>query len=227
MAEKILILGGTREASDLAAELVAAGHDVTTSLAGRTREPAPIAGKTRIGGFGGADKLADYLRAGKFTQLIDATHPFATRISANAKRAAELAGVAFEQRTRSPWQRQPGDHWIEVASLEAARDILPSGASVLLAIGGQHLGAIAGRDDIHFVIRRVDPPDRPNAFANCDWVIGRPGDVDDEIRLLRNKRITHIVCRNSGGDASYAKIEAARQLGIPVVIVAPPDAGRE
>ena len=221
MPEKILILGGTAEAAKLAVELVAAGHDVTTSLAGRTREPVPVAGKTRIGGFGGADGLAQYLRVEKFGRLIDATHPFAQRISANAKRAAELAGIAFEQHVRPAWPRQPGDNWIEVSSLEQARDALPSGAQVLLAIGSQYLQIFSTRADVHFVIRRIDPPG-PLPFEDYELVIARPGTIDEETTLLRGKRITHVVCRNSGGDAAYAKIEAARELGIPVIMIARP-----
>jgi len=222
VAEKILILGGTAEAAKLAKELVTAGHDVTTSLAGRTREPAPVAGKTRIGGFGGAGGLAQYLRAEKFDRLIDATHPFAQRISADAKRAAELAGIAFDQHVRPAWPRRPGDNWIEVASLDEARDALPSGAQVLLAIGSQYLQVFSTRADVHFVIRRIDPPEPPLPFEDYELVIARPGNMDEETTLLRSKRITHVVCRNSGGDAAYAKIEAARELGIPVVIVARP-----
>jgi precorrin-6A/cobalt-precorrin-6A reductase len=222
VAEKILILGGTAEATRLAADLVAAGHDVTTSLAGRTREPRPVAGKVRVGGFGGVDGLAAYLRAENFERLIDATHPFATRISANAKRAAAIVGIPFEQHSRAQWTREPEDNWIEVASLEQARDALPAGARVLLAIGSQHLEIFRPRKDVHFVIRRIDPPEQDLGFADCALIIGRPGNMDEEIALLRDKRITHIVCRNSGGDTGYAKIEAARKLGIAVAIVSRP-----
>ena len=223
--EKILILGGTREAANLAAELVAAGHDVTTSLAGRTAEPEPVAGKTRIGGFSGngrsgTEGLADWLTENGFTRLIDATHPFAKQISENAETAARLTGIAFEQRTRQPWQKQPGDTWIEVASLEEARDAIPANARVLLALGSQHITPFATRPDVHFVIRMVDPPAIPLPFASHELVLGKPSSmVAEEKALLQRHGITHIVCRNSGGSGAYAKIEAARALGLPVIMV--------
>jgi precorrin-6A/cobalt-precorrin-6A reductase len=220
MAERILILGGTREAAELAAELVAQGHDVTTSLAGRTREPEPVAGKLRTGGFGGAAGLAAYLVANAFTRLIDATHPFAKQISANAAEAAKNAGVELETRTREPWRREPGDNWIEVETLEAARDALPPGASALLALGSQHIAPFASRGDVRFVVRMVDPPHEPVPLPNHELVIGKPGDTPEaESQLLKRYAITHLVCRNSGGARSHAKIAAARILGLPVVIV--------
>ena len=223
--EKILILGGTREAVELAAELVAAGHDVTTSLAGRTAEPEPVAGEIRTGGFSGNGKsgtegLAGWLTENGFTRLIDATHPFAKQISANAEAAARLSGITFEQRTRQPWQRQTGDTWIEVASLEEARDTIPANARVLLALGSQHIAPFATRADAHFVIRMVDPPAVPLPFASHELVLGKPSSKAAEEKTLPQRHgITHILCRNSGGSGAYAKIEAARELGLPVIMI--------
>ncbi|MCG6859441.1 MAG: cobalt-precorrin-6A reductase [Salaquimonas sp.] len=224
MSEIVLILGGTKEAAELAVSLVAEHPDwrVITSLAGRTREPAPLAGETRIGGFGGADGLAEYLRTEGVTRLIDATHPFARQISKNARLATEKAGVPLETVTRPPWQKQPGDLWVEVNSLEKARDELPSGARVLLALGSQHISVFASRADVHFLVRMVDPPAEPLPLADHELVIGKPGNVSEEKALLAAHRISHIVSRNSGGAASYAKIEAARQMGITVVMVERP-----
>jgi len=224
MNETVLILGGTREAAQLAARLVAEhpGWRVISSLAGRTNAPAALPGETRIGGFGGAQGLATYLRAEGVTRLIDATHPYATAISANARRAARLAGVPLEVVTRKPWARQAGDDWTEVASLEAARDALPAGARVLLAIGSQHVAAFAGRPDVFFLARMVDPPATPLPLAEHEVIAAPPGDAEAETALLREKRISHIVCRNSGGDAGYAKIEAARKLGVCVVMIGRP-----
>lgn len=223
--ETILILGGTREAAALAAELIAAQPDwrVITSLAGRTKEPAPLAGEVQSGGFGGADGLAAYLRAEGITRLIDATHPFARRISANARAAAEATGVPLEVRTRQPWTRELGDNWIEVASLEQARDSIPAKARVLLALGSQHIGLFAARADVHFVVRMVDAPAEPLPLSDHELVIGRPGDAVAEAALLKAHRITHIVCRNSGGAGAYAKIEAARMMGIPVIMLQRPE----
>jgi precorrin-6A/cobalt-precorrin-6A reductase len=221
--EIILILGGTREAAELAAELVAANPQarIITSLAGRTREPAPVSGDVRSGGFGGVDGLARYLRQTGVTRLIDATHPFARRISANARTAAGIAGVPLEIQTRRPWPRQSGDIWIEVETLEAARDAIPARARVLLALGSQHIGLFATRDDVHFVVRMIDPPETPLTLPDHTLVLGRPGGTAAvETMLLLAHSITHVVCRNSGGAAAYAKIEAARQLRLPVIMIA-------
>jgi precorrin-6A/cobalt-precorrin-6A reductase len=221
-AETVLILGGTKEAAALAAELVAAHPDwrVITSLAGRTREPKPVAGEVRIGGFGGAEALADYLTREHITRFIDATHPFARQISANAKRAAALTGTPLEVRTRPPWQKHPGDNWLEFTSLEEARDALPPAARVLLALGSQHIAPFAARDDVHYVVRMVDAPERKLTLPDHELVIGKPGDVEAEAALLRRHGITHIVCRNSGGDGAYAKIEAARRMAVTVHLIA-------
>jgi precorrin-6A/cobalt-precorrin-6A reductase len=224
--ETILILGGTREAAELARALVTEHPEarIITSLAGRTREPAPLAGEVRTGGFGGIDGLVSYLAENKVTHLIDATHPFARQISANALEAARLTGVPLEIRTRKPWARQPGDIWTEVESLEHARDAIPPGARVLLALGSQHIGLFAARDDVHFVVRMIDPPEAPLDLPDHALVLGRPGDTAAiETMLLIAHSITHIVCRNSGGEAAYAKIEAARELGLPVIIVSQQD----
>ncbi len=218
--EKILILGGTREAADLARELVSTGLDVTTSLAGRTKEPAPVEGKLRIGGFGGAEGLAAYLKEEGFTRVIDATHPFAKTISANALKACETAALPLDIRTRAPWQKQPGDLWTEVATLEDAAKALPENARVLLALGRQYLDAFLARTDCHFVIRMVDPPESPLAFASQEILTAKPSsDPEEEAALFHNHAINHIVCRNSGGAGAYAKIIAARNLGVPVVMV--------
>lgn len=220
--ETILILGGTREAADLARDLVASRPEarVITSLAGRTREPAPVAGEVRTGGFGGTRGLARFLADNAVTRLIDATHPFARQISANAATAATIAGVALEVRSRQPWQRQPADDWIEVATLTEARDAIPPDARVLLALGSQHIDLFRTRDDVHFVVRMVDPPGAPLALPDHTLVLGRPGDTAAvETMLLVTHAITHIVCRNSGGTAAYAKIEAARQMRMPVILI--------
>lgn len=223
MTDRILILGGTREASVLADELVQAGHDVTTSLAGRTREPAPVSGKLRMGGFGGAQGLAAFLATENFDRLIDATHPFAKQISANAKLAAKSIGIALEIRGRPPWIRQTGDQWIEVKSLEQAKNAITKDSRVLLALGSQHIEIFASRSDVHFIVRMVDPPAQPLPLPDHEIVIGRPGDLQAEKSLLQSKRINLIVCRNSGGLGAYAKIEAARELRLPVIMIGQPE----
>ncbi|EKF59725.1 cobalt-precorrin-6x reductase [Agrobacterium albertimagni AOL15] len=218
--QKVLILGGTAEARLLAERLIAEGHLVTTSLAGRTNDPILPAGAVRIGGFGGAEGLAVYLRTEGFDRMIDATHPFARRISENAIKAAAISGVPLEQRLRPRWQKQPGDRWRSVTTLEAAAEVLPSGATVFLALGRQYLDAFVGRDDCRFVVRMVDAPEMPLAFADYTLVLGKPAsDPDREADLFTAYGVTHLVCRNSGGPAGYAKILAARRLALPVVML--------
>ncbi|MBT8389623.1 MAG: precorrin-6A/cobalt-precorrin-6A reductase, partial [Altererythrobacter sp.] len=141
MTNVVLILGGTREAAQLAQKLAEENPKarIISSLAGRTREPKPIAGEIRIGGFGGADGLAKFIRKINVTRLIDATHPFAVNISRNAAIAAENTGIVFEIRQRAPWPKLKGDDWQEVEDLEAACAAIPAQAKVLLALGSQHI----------------------------------------------------------------------------------------
>ncbi len=220
MAKKILILGGTKEAAELAKELVSDGHDVTTSLAGRTKEPLPITGKTRIGGFGGAQGLAEYLMLEKVEHLIDATHPFAKQISKNAVEAAKLTSVQFEIRTRKPWEKKEDDLWQEVATLGEALHAIPSGARVLLALGSQYIDIFAARSDVFYLVRMVDPPTKPLKLPNHEILLGKPStDWQIEQSVLTQNNLTHIVCRNSGGQGAYAKIQAASALQLPVIIV--------
>ncbi|MEL6919499.1 MAG: cobalt-precorrin-6A reductase [Pseudomonadota bacterium] len=225
MAEKFLVLGGTKEAAELAEQLVAQhGADaVISSLAGRTKEPKPVAGHVRIGGYGGVEGLIDYLQRESITRVIDATHPFAKQISANAKAACAKAAVPLDIRTRQPWQRQTGDHWIEVEDLNVAVDTIPSGARALLALGSQHIAIFAKRHDVHFTVRLVDAPENPLPLPQHTTILGIPPvSWRDELAILQSNKITHIICRNSGGEGAYAKIKAARYLGLPVIIVKRP-----
>jgi precorrin-6A/cobalt-precorrin-6A reductase len=223
VSDKILILGGTKEAAELAKVLTAAGHQTITSLAGRTREPRPVAGTTRIGGFGGAEKLAKWIEDNNITRIIDATHPFATKISRNAKTASEISGVNLERRTRQPWQQVKGDIWHQMETLEQAAQVVPANARVLLALGSQYLSAFATRQDVHFVVRMVDSPETPPELKSHELVLGRPSvDWIEEAEMLKQHGITHIVCRNSGGSGAFAKIVAARELAIPVIIIKMP-----
>ncbi|MBV2186331.1 MAG: cobalt-precorrin-6A reductase [Rhizobium sp.] len=218
---KVLILGGTAEALALAQTLVAAGDvSVITSLAGRTAEPVLPPGEVRVGGFGGADGLAAYIRAHGISRVIDATHPFARRISENAIRATTETGVPLEHLVRPGWERQRDDRWQEVSSLEEAARALPAGATVFLALGRQYLDAFVARGDCRFVIRMVDAPERPLPIADHALILGKPSaDPAHEAELFAAHGITHLVCRNSGGASGYGKIAAARQMGIPVIMI--------
>ncbi len=225
VARRVLILGGTVEAARLAERLEADSEfDTITSLAGRTRSPAPVPGTTRIGGFGGAEGLARYLASDAIDLVIDATHPFASSISANVVEACRTARLPWLRLERPPWHRQAGDSWIEVPDASvAARTLSGQARRVFLSIGRQDLAPFADLEDIWFLLRMIDSPPEPPPLAQYDLVLGRgPFAVDDEIELLAKHDIDTIVSKNSGGNATYGKIAAARQLGLPVVIMSRP-----
>ncbi len=227
MAEpaKVLILGGTAEAATLARALAEdARVATTTSLAGRTRAPAELPGAVRSGGFGGAQALADYLKSHGIDLLVDATHPFAARISRNAAQACAAAGVPRLVLTRARWTVRDGDRWTPVPDTEAAATALPGlGRRVFLTIGRQELGAFTGLDAVWFLVRLVEPPEDPIPLEDFRLVLGRgPFALAQETALLRAHGIEVVVSKNSGGAGTYAKIEAARALDLPVVMVERP-----
>ncbi|MGV4791596.1 cobalt-precorrin-6A reductase [Rhizobium sp. F40D2] len=220
---RILILGGTGEARLLAEALAARGNgDILLSLAGRTEKPAAQPVPVRIGAFGGAAALADFLKVGGYDLLIDATHPFAERISANAAFAAEASGIAAIALCRPEWQHLPGDRWRDVKSIPAAIEALgPSPRRVFLATGRQGAHFAEAAPQHFYLIRSVDPVEPPLALANVDYLLDRgPFTLEGECALLKQHRIDTVIAKNSGGAATYAKIEAARLLGIEVIMVA-------
>jgi len=220
---RILILGGTSEARLLAEALAARGDcDILLSLAGRTERPAVQPVPVRIGGFGGAAALADFLKAGGYCLVIDATHPFAERISANAAFAAETTGIAAIALRRPEWQRQPGDRWRVEESIPATIAALgPSPRRVFLATGRQGAHHAEAAPQHTYLIRSVDPVEPPLALAKVGYILDRgPFTLEGECALLKQHHIDAIVAKNSGGAATYAKIEAARMLGIEVMMVA-------
>ncbi len=224
---KVLVLGGTAEAAALARALAEEPRvAMTTSLAGRTRAPAELPGAVRRGGFGGAQALADYLKARAVDLLVDATHPFAARISRNAAQACAAAGVPRLVLTRAPWPAREGDRWTLVPDAEAAAAALPGlGARVFLTIGRQELAAFAGLDAVWFLVRLVEPPEEPIPLEDYHLVLGRgPFSLVQETALLRAHGIEVVVSKNSGGQGAAAKIAAARALGLPVVMIERPPA---
>jgi precorrin-6A/cobalt-precorrin-6A reductase len=218
-----LILGGTLDASLLAAEIARARIKAVYSYGGRTRAPADQPLPTRIGGFGGASGLADYIRRENITHLIDATHPFAAEISRNAVEACKDTKTPLIALERAPWVQAPGDNWIEVVDVNAAVAALPeSPAQVFLAIGRQHIAPFASKPRHAYTLRFVDPPEAPLPFA-ADVIVSRgPFTLDAELEMMRARGITWIVARNSGGDGARAKIDAARALGLPVILISRP-----
>ena len=227
-AERLLILGGTAEGRALASAAEArfgASLQVISALAGVTRTPLLPAGAVRIGGFGGSEGLAAYLRAERIGLLVDATHPFATRISAQAREAAAQAGAARLVLARPPWRQIAGDRWIEVATVADAPAAIPAAARrVFLTVGARALAPFAGRDDLWFLVRLVDEPAEPIPLARHRLICARgPFAEADERALLAAHGIDCLVTRASGGDATAGKLAAARAFGLPVVLVRRPD----
>jgi precorrin-6A/cobalt-precorrin-6A reductase len=219
---RILILGGTGEARELAAALVAAGEDVISSLAGRVREPRLPDGPVRVGGFGGADGLAAFFRVEGITQVVDATHPFAGTITANAARAAAEAGVPRLVLRRPGWAADPS--WERVADISAAAAAVARwpGEGVFLTTGRRDLDAFAPDAGHRFLVRTVDPPDGPMPPRMTLLLDRGPYTVEGESALLREHEIGLLVTKNSGGPMTAAKLTAARDLGVRVVMVARP-----
>ncbi|MCG8965634.1 cobalt-precorrin-6A reductase [Streptomyces sp. CL12-4] len=220
----VLVLGGTTEARRLATVLAARpGVRVTTSLAGRVTRPGAVDGEVRVGGFGGADGLAVWLREQGVSALVDATHPFAETITANAARAAAACGTPAVILRRPGWRPGPGDRWHPVASLPEAAGLLPGlGRRVFLTTGRLGLGAFAHLTGLHFVARSVEPPDPPLPPDLRVLLARGPFTVAGETAVLRDHRIDVLVTKDSGGAATAAKLTAARDLALPVVVVRRP-----
>lgn len=217
------MLGGTTEASLAAHALAQAGIDAVFSYAGRTDNPAAQPLPTRIGGFGGVAGLTAFLRAENITQVIDATHPFAAQISQNAYAACAATGVPLLALQRPPWVEGKGDHWHHVDDIAGAADALPKApARVFLAIGKQNLAPFAALPQHHFVLRLVDIPAVP-AMAHSTVIIAKgPFDVQGDTELMRAHAISHIIAKNAGGVGASAKLNAARALHLPVIMIARP-----
>lgn len=224
---RLLILGGTAEAAALArgaAERFGHRLEMTTALAGRTEQPGPLPGQVRIGGFGGAEGLAAYLAETGIDLLIDATHPFADRIACHARLAAERAGVPRLILERPSWRRHPLDRWIEVEDLTgAAAAVARVGRRCFLTVGASELGVFAPLSDVHFVVRLIDPPRQPLPLVSHEVVLGRgPFSLAGERELLRRHGIDVLAAKASGGAATEAKLIAAREASLPVVMLRRP-----
>jgi precorrin-6A/cobalt-precorrin-6A reductase len=226
---KVLILGGTAEARALAAALHR--HQgcsaVVSSLAGRVTQPLLPEGQVRIGGFGGAPGLAEYLRAEAFDAMVDATHPFAAGISAEAAQAADAAGVRLLALRRPSWSAQPGDRWTHVPDIDhAARCTaeLPEDnpGCVFVTTGRRGLEAFAQDPRHTYVIRSIEPPGPPLPPRHIIVLDRGPFTLEDETALMERHAVSVLVTKNSGGAATEAKLTAARLRGIPVIVVDPP-----
>jgi precorrin-6A/cobalt-precorrin-6A reductase len=218
---RVLLLGGTTEAAQMARALSDIGIDAVYSYAGRTATPVTQPIPMRVGGFGGVAGLADYLHAEKITHVIDATHPFAARISRNAIAACAAASRPLIALERPPWAAQPGDLWTHVADEAGAADILPEEPwTVFLAIGRQRLDAFAAKPQHAYILRIVDPPADPMPMPNAKVILARgPFDVAGDTALLQDHGVDLIVAKNAGGAGAEAKLIAARSLCLPVIMI--------
>jgi precorrin-6A/cobalt-precorrin-6A reductase len=226
MTGRVLVLGGTGEARRLATALVDAGADVVSSLAGRVADPVLPPGEVRVGGFGGVAGLAAWLQAHPVAALVDATHPFAATMTASAAEAAGRVGVPLLRLQRPGWTPQPGDDWRWVDSLAGAAEAVAGFGSVFVTTGRQGLAAFAGLPG-RLLVRSVDPPSPPLPERTTVVLARGPFTVVEETALMRQHGVEAVVTKDSGGSMTAAKLTAARELGIPVVLVrrppVPPD----
>jgi len=219
----LLLLAGTSEARELARVLAASGVPAIASLAGATRAPKPIKLPLRTGGFGGEAGFRAYLLEAGITAVLDATHPFAHRISHRTARVCHEKSIPYCQFLRPEWAPGPGDRWTFVASEEEVAGHIPAGARVFLATGRQTLDRFANLSHAHVICRQIDAPDRPFPLARGRFLVGRPPfSTEDEIRLFQGLGIDWLVAKNAGGPASRAKLDAARRLGLNVAMIARP-----
>jgi precorrin-6A/cobalt-precorrin-6A reductase len=226
---RILILGGTTEARELAERLAKrADLDIIVSLAGRTKSPVPQPVPVRSGGFGGAAGLAHYLGEDRIDALIDATHPYANIISANASAAARQAGVPLMVLRRPPWRAVAGDRWSEVVDVtDAVRSLGERPRRVFVTLGRTELAPLTNAPQHFYLIRSVDPVEPPLSLPRVRYLVDRgPFSEADDRALMREHAIDVVIAKNSGGTASHGKIAAVRALGIEVIMLrrpVPPD----
>ncbi len=216
-----MLLGGTTEASALARGLAARGLRATFSYAGRVSAPKQQPLPTRVGGFGGVEGLRRWLGENAITHVVDATHPFAAEMSRHAIDACAAARIPLVALTRPEWREQPGDRWTHVPDIAGAVAALRGPRRrVMLAIGRMHLPEFAARPQHFYLLRLIEPPDIALPFPDCETLIARgPFSREGDAALLREHGIDLVVTKNAGGDATRAKIDAARDLGVEVLMI--------
>jgi precorrin-6A/cobalt-precorrin-6A reductase len=220
---RILILGGTEEARQLANQLVSMGHEIVTSYAGRTSDPDLPQGEVRVGGFGGPRGLADYLLNNGMQRLVDATHPYSVQMATNAVEAAKYTNIPLVRLVRPPWKEPQYAFWHHVRNPQEAASGLPKGARVLLTVGHMGLETFLARTDCSFVVRSIEPPERPLPVHAQSLIARPPFFIGAETELMRFEGITHLITKNSGGVQTEAKLKAAQQLRLAVVVIARPE----
>ncbi len=219
----LLLLAGTAEARAIAEQLSKDGIPAVASLAGATRDPAPLAVPTRIGGFGGAEGYRDYLHEAGISAVLDATHPFAAAISHRSAEVASRLNLPHAQFLRPEWVSGPGDDWVMIESGRDAANHIPAGSTVFLATGRQGLDDFSNLAGRKLICRRIDAADAPFPFVGGEYLVGRPPfTVEDELALFRDLGVDWLVVKNAGGPASRSKLDAARKLGIRVAMIRRP-----
>ncbi|MCF7700172.1 cobalt-precorrin-6A reductase [Loktanella sp. M215] len=220
----VLLLAGTGDARQIAEGLAQAGVPAVASFAGATQRARPLPLATRTGGFGGEAGFVAYLDQAGITAVLDATHPFADRITRRTAQVCAARGIPYLYHLRPAWQPEDGDDWREIAREEDAADLIPVGRTVFLGTGRQTLDRFANLAGRRVICRQIDPPTAPFPFAGGEFLIGRPPfSVAHERDLFAALGIDWIVVKNAGGEASRTKLTAARELGIPVLMIRRPD----
>ncbi|WP_068083617.1 cobalt-precorrin-6A reductase [Polycladidibacter stylochi] len=221
---KLLILAGTRDARIIIKKLQqTCRFDIIASLAGVTTLPKELGVTTRTGGFGGTQGLQQYLKAHDISYVVDATHPFAAQISNNALQACQQTPCHYLRYERPPWKSQTGDQWLQFTSLQEAVAAIAPNSRIFAAIGRKQIIALKSRTDVVWHMRMVEPPEANSLPEQSILILSKPNEsIAQEISYLKQHDIEGVLCKNSGGTAGYAKIEAARKLGLPVHMLARP-----
>lgn len=220
-APKVLILGGSSDGFHAAELFVGRGYDVTSSFAGRTKTRRSPVGLARVGGFGGVTGLAAYLAVEDVALVVDATHPFATRIKQNAAQACRESGAQLVHVMRAPWRPQAGDDWRVAPDVETAASITPRTVDpCFLTVGRMKMAPFAKRRDLRFVVRTVESAEPEFRHPHTVFINDRgPFTLEGERALFAERGFGSLVTANSGGGAAVAKLEVARERGVPVVLV--------
>ncbi|MFT7369863.1 MAG: precorrin-6A/cobalt-precorrin-6A reductase [Octadecabacter sp.] len=216
----LLLLAGTGEAKQIAWGLADTNVSVVASLAGVTRSPDPLPVTTRIGGFGGDDGFRSYLRESSISAVLDATHPFAAQISDRTARICSDFKLPYAQVVRPVWLPKIGDNWTSITSPCDAEKHIPSGSTVFIATGRQTLAEYANLAGRRLLVRMIDPPNAPLPFEGGEFIIGRPPFTQaSEMALFRSLGVTHLISKNAGGQGGRAKLDAASELGLQVLLL--------
>ncbi len=219
----VLLLAGTSEAAEVASGLAKAGIAAVASLAGPNRAPVPTEIPTGVGGFGGEAGFRAYVKDAGITAVIDATHPFANRITDRTAAICTDLGLPYLHVLRPPWRPQDGDNWTEIAREEDAAALVPQGDTVFLGTGRQTLNRFSGLEGRRVICRLIAPPTAPFPFEGGEFLLGLPPfPVGREVSLFTQLGIDWIIVKNAGGEASATKLTAARRLGIPVLMLTRP-----